>query len=98
MGLPLGRPLIDVAIRIGSLEDSTLHAKALGRSPLSVVASPDYLTRRGGCDSPDALKDHDIIGFTAPESLNFWHLAEGVKVQPTLRAFPVHDRCGYRAG
>lgn len=77
---------IDVAIRIGSLEDSTLHAKALGRSPLSVVASPDYLTRRGGCDSPDALKDHDIIGFTAPESLNFWHLADGVKVQPTIRA------------
>ena len=77
---------IDVAIRIGSLEDSTLHAKALGRSPLSVVASPDYLTRRGGCDSPDALKGHDIIGFTAPESLNFWHLAEGVKTQPTIRA------------
>ena len=77
---------IDVAIRIGSLEDSTLHARALGRSPLSVVASPDYLKRRGACDMPSALIGHDIIGFTALESLNVWHLGEGVRVQPTIRA------------
>ncbi|WP_417545466.1 LysR substrate-binding domain-containing protein [Marinobacter sp.] len=77
---------IDVAIRIGSLEDSTLHARALGRSPLSVVASPDYLKRRGACDTPAALKNHDIIGFTAPESLNVWQLGEGVRVQPSIRA------------
>lgn len=77
---------IDVAIRIGSLDDSTLHARALGRSPLSVVASPDYLARRGQCKSPAELGDHDIIGFTAPESLNVWHLGEGVRIRPTLRA------------
>lgn len=77
---------IDVAIRIGLLEDSTLHARALGRSPLSVVASPDYLKRRGACDTPSALKGHDIIGFTAPESLNVWNLGEGVRVRPTIRA------------
>lgn len=77
---------IDVAIRIGLLEDSTLHARALGRSPLSVVASPDYLKRRGACDTPSVLKGHDIIGFTAPESLNVWDLGEGVRVRPTIRA------------
>lgn len=77
---------IDVAIRIGSLDDSTLRARALGRSPLSVVASPDYLARRGQCTSPAELGDHDIIGFTAPESLNVWHLGEGVRIRPTLRA------------
>ncbi|WP_417568143.1 LysR family transcriptional regulator [Marinobacter sp.] len=77
---------IDVAIRIGPLEDSTLHAKSLGRSPLSIVASPEYLKRRGGCASPNELIHHSIVGFTAPESLNFWHLGEGVRVQPTIRA------------
>ena len=77
---------IDVAIRIGSLEDSTLHAKALGRSPLSVVASPDYLNRRGGCDSPESLAGHDTIGFTAPEALNVWHFGEGIRIRPTVRA------------
>ncbi len=32
----------DVAIRIGGLEDSTLHARPLGRSPLQLVASPQF--------------------------------------------------------
>ncbi|MGK0525141.1 MAG: DNA-binding transcriptional LysR family regulator [Pseudomonadales bacterium] len=77
---------IDIAIRIGALDDSTLHARAVGRSPLSVVASPDYLERKGGCDTPADLQEHDIIGFTAPESLNIWHLGEGMKVRPAIRA------------
>ena len=37
----------DVAIRIGKLSDSTLHARALGKSELYLVASPDYLKHRG---------------------------------------------------
>ncbi|WP_336366102.1 LysR family transcriptional regulator [Marinobacter sp. C2H3] len=77
---------IDIAIRIGSLDDSTLHARVLGRSPLSVVASPEYLKLSGGCASPADLQEHDIIGFTAPESLNIWHLGEGMRVRPTIRA------------
>lgn len=77
---------IDIAIRIGSLDDSTLHARALGRSPLSVVASPAYLRRQGGCDSPAGLQEHYIVGFTAPESLNIWHLGEGIRMRPTIRA------------
>lgn len=77
---------IDVAIRIGPLEDSSLHARPIARSPLSVVASPDYLKRRGNCDSPDALRDHDIIGFTAPEALNFWYIGQGARVRPSIRA------------
>tara|TARA_R110001583_G_C5640515_1_gene407846 strand:+ start:1567 stop:2457 length:891 start_codon:yes stop_codon:yes gene_type:complete len=77
---------IDIAIRIGALDDSTLHARAVGRSPLSVVASPDYLERRGRCDTLADLQEHDIIGFTAPESLNIWHLGEGMKMRPAIRA------------
>ena len=37
----------DVAIRIGKLSDSTLHARPLGKSLLHIVASPDYLAKRG---------------------------------------------------
>lgn len=77
---------IDIAIRIGALDDSTLHARAVGRSPLSVVASSEYLERKGGCDTPADLQDHDIIGFTAPESLNIWHLGEGMRMRPEIRA------------
>ena len=37
----------DVAIRIGKLEDSRLHAKVLGKSTLFVVAYPEYIAKKG---------------------------------------------------
>ncbi|MFA0698391.1 LysR substrate-binding domain-containing protein, partial [Vibrio sp. 10N.222.49.C9] len=53
----------DIAIRIGSLTDSTLHARPLGKSPLYIVASPEYLSRRGIPQQTSDLSTHDIIGF-----------------------------------
>jgi DNA-binding transcriptional LysR family regulator len=37
----------DIAIRIGALTDSTLHARALSSSPLHMLASPEYLKQHG---------------------------------------------------
>ncbi|MFM0752078.1 LysR substrate-binding domain-containing protein [Paraburkholderia strydomiana] len=67
---------VDIAIRIGALQDSTLHARALGSSKLRVVASPAYLAEHGEPRSVDALAEHRLIGFTAPEHLNRWPLRE----------------------
>ena len=67
---------VDIAIRIGALQDSTLHARALGSSTLRVVASPAYLAEHGEPKSVDALRAHRVIGFTAPEHLNRWPLRE----------------------
>lgn len=67
---------VDIAIRIGALQDSTLHARALGGSKLRVVASPAYLAEHGEPKSVDALREHRLIGFTAPEHLNRWPLRE----------------------
>lgn len=64
----------DVAIRIGPLKDSTLHARALGSSRIRVVASPTYLERRGVPDSPAGLKGHVLLGFNRPDTLNDWPL------------------------
>ncbi|MDH6148317.1 MULTISPECIES: LysR family transcriptional regulator [Paraburkholderia] len=68
---------VDIAIRIGALQDSTLHARALGESRLRVLASPAYLAEHGEPTTLDALKAHRLIGFTAPEHLNRWPLREG---------------------
>jgi len=65
---------VDIAIRIGALQDSTLHARSLGESRLRVLASPAYLAEHGEPTSLDALRAHRLIGFTAPEHLNRWPL------------------------
>ena len=65
---------VDIAIRIGTLQDSTLHARGLGTSRLRIVASPGYLAAHGAPRSIAALGEHRLIGFTAPAHLNRWPL------------------------
>jgi DNA-binding transcriptional LysR family regulator len=81
---------VDIAIRIGELQDSTLHARALGSSKLRIVASPAYMAERGVPRSVDALRAHRLIGFTAPEHLNRWPLQDGerdsLKIEPGIAA------------
>lgn len=78
----------DLAIRIGALRDSSLHARALGSSRVRVLASPDYLARRGMPRRVDALAGHALLGFTQPESLNEWPLRRSdgaaLHIRPTL--------------
>ncbi len=74
----------DLAIRIGILQDSSLHARFLGRSPLHVVASPDYLERHGAPSTPEALGRHQIIGFVDAPHLNRWPLSPPVTVTPDI--------------
>src|SRR6201998_3149221 len=50
---------IDVALRIGPLEDSGLIARRLDDIQLVVCAAPDYLSRRGEPATPDDLIDQD---------------------------------------
>jgi DNA-binding transcriptional LysR family regulator len=80
----------DVAIRIGALRDSTLHARPLGRFRLRVLAAPAYLERHGRPRKVRDLKAHSLIGFVQPESLNRWPLrneqGEAYEIATTLRA------------
>ena len=84
---------VDIAIRIGALQDSTLHARTLGSSKLRVLASPAYLAEHGEPKSVEALLAHRLIGFTAPEHLNRWPLRAGgkgksepLKIEPAITA------------
>lgn len=64
----------DVAIRMGPLTDSTLHARSLRPSPRWMMASPEYIARRGAPETVEDLAGHEVLGFTQPESLNVWPL------------------------
>jgi DNA-binding transcriptional LysR family regulator len=55
---------IDVALRIGPLEDSGLIARKPDDIQLVVCAAPDYLSRRGEPATPDDLIEHDCLGFS----------------------------------
>jgi DNA-binding transcriptional LysR family regulator len=54
---------LDAAIRIGLLPDSSAIATRLGSLRRVVVASPDYLARRGTPEHPDEVVAHDVIVF-----------------------------------
>ena len=78
----------DVAIRIGPLRDSTLHARPLGSPRRQLVASPAYLQARGKPRRPADLAGHALIGFNRPDTLNEWPLRTGdgglLHVAPTV--------------
>ncbi|HDL7732247.1 TPA: LysR family transcriptional regulator [Yersinia enterocolitica] len=80
----------DIAIRIGALRDSTIHARLLGASRVRILASPDYLQRHGTPHTIDDLANHSLLGFTQPEFLNQWslpHLPGGrTLIPPNLAA------------
>lgn len=54
---------IDVAIRMGTLEDSSLIRRHLGQIPYVVCASPDYLKTYGTPTTPHELVHHNCLRF-----------------------------------
>ena len=56
---------IDVVIRIGGVDDSSLIAKHIQTLPLVLCASPDYIQSRGRPETPEDLSEkialHDCI-------------------------------------
>lgn len=52
---------VDVAIRFGQLQDSTLIAKRLMRMRIVAFASPEYLARHGKPSHPSALATHNCL-------------------------------------
>ena len=67
---------VDVAVRIGHLPDSTLVARQVGDMRRIVVASPDYLARRGEPKAPQEITGHDTIQFGAMTVGPDWRFIE----------------------
>ena len=70
---------IDIAIRPGELEDSSLVARKLGAFHRVLCAAPAYLQRRGEPQHPRELEDHDCILYTVLDIAQTWrfHSPEG---------------------
>jgi DNA-binding transcriptional LysR family regulator len=76
---------VDVAIRVGELENSSLRARKLMLSYRSVLASPAYLQKWGVPQNADDLKRHRCLAFNEVLALNKWPLlcADGQQLTVT---------------
>ncbi|MEP4112700.1 MAG: substrate binding domain-containing protein, partial [Nitratireductor sp.] len=64
---------IDVAFRLGVLEDSSLRMRGVLECERVLVAAPSYLDKRGEPQSPDDLLAHDCLMLRYPGAReHFW--------------------------
>jgi DNA-binding transcriptional LysR family regulator len=69
---------IDLAVRIGDLDDSSLIARRAGATRRVLVGSPAYLARRGVPRHPEELRSHDTITFGG-ESVAWRFIVDGME-------------------
>lgn len=79
----------DVAIRVTTLQDSTLIARKLCDVRLLLCASPAYLKARGTPKRPQSLAEHDCIADSNIRWRDSWRFGtpdkeEVVKIEPCL--------------
>jgi DNA-binding transcriptional LysR family regulator len=74
---------VDLAIRIGALEDSALVARRLATVAVRLAASPDYLARHGTPRTVDELARHRAV-LTRPD-LDLWRIG-GAELRPRWSA------------
>lgn len=64
---------VDIAIRMGPLEDSSLIIRNIGQARRIVCAAPAYLQRRGEPKEPQDLEHHDCLVNTWADGTGLWH-------------------------
>lgn len=65
----------DVAIRIGTLPDTSAIGTQAGALKRIAVAAPGYLKRRGRPTSPRDLSGHDVIAFSGMDGTTHWRFS-----------------------
>jgi DNA-binding transcriptional LysR family regulator len=77
---------VDVAVRIGTLAQSTLVARKLRTTRLVTVASPAYLARFGTPQKPAELQKHRCLVVRGPNNKprDFWLSTGPLAVEPLL--------------
>jgi DNA-binding transcriptional LysR family regulator len=66
---------IDVAVRLGVLDSSSLIARRLAPQRRVVCASPAYLAAQGTPDEPAALERHACLAFAFADGERRWRLS-----------------------
>ena len=64
----------ELAIYIGSIDDSNLVARPLRSYRRVLAASPDYILRHGQPEHPEELGQHSCLGLSYWRHHDYWHL------------------------
>jgi DNA-binding transcriptional LysR family regulator len=72
---------VDIALRIGTLPDSSLIAQTVGAVTRVTCASPAYLARHGTPAEPNELRRHACISFEGLMSASAWSFTVGDATQ-----------------
>lgn len=70
---------VDIAIRVGTLADSSLVAQRVGEVRRVVCASPAYLRRHGVPRTPADLAAHRCVSFTSITPGDEWRFRDGAR-------------------
>ncbi len=95
---------IDIAIRVGELENSELRSRQVGTAEAIVVASAAYLRARGTPTNPEELRGHALIASARagrPRSWTFRRGLERVTIDPQgpIQSDDVElTRCAVKSG
>ncbi|MEM7022017.1 MAG: LysR family transcriptional regulator [Pseudomonadota bacterium] len=68
---------LDLALRVGQLEDSSLIARKVGQARRVVCASPAYLRSAGEPAHPADLTHHACVIFRTHPGVNLWRFRRG---------------------
>ncbi len=68
---------IDVAIRVGSLQDSAYRMQKLRSMEFFICASPDYLQQHGIPETPEEIVDHSCLLFPRRHHSLSWLFKDG---------------------
>jgi DNA-binding transcriptional LysR family regulator len=87
---------VDLALRLGNQPDSAFLTRKLATTDRIVVASPEYLQRRGVPTELDELGDHDCLGGPVDAAREVWSFRHGEKREDV--AIDVRVRTGSGSG
>jgi len=83
---------VDVAIRFGELQDSSVVATRVGKSIRYVVAAPEYLKGRKPPSEPADLKLHDCVMLNGKNNETDWDLVNGRRKVRVHVSGPISSR------
>lgn len=83
---------VDVAIRFGELQDSSVVAARIGKNLRYVVATPEYLKGRKLPTEPADLAQHDCVMLHAKNNEAAWDLSSGRKKARVHVSGPISSR------